>query len=398
LPSLSLRGAALAACAVASIASFGSIGGCSSVAGRGAQSGAPASGLSIEVEGTHFVDASGATLQLRGVSASGLESVAIQGWDRADPWGGWQPVWSALQAWHVNVVRLPLNEASWLGYSCIDGKGASRNPDPGGNYRVTVERAVAAANAAGLYVILDLQWTAPGRYCPLGQNRMADADHAPAFWTSVASTFKNNRAVLFELFNEPYLDRSGGGRTGGADAWSEWLGGGTQAQIESPAATGYAWQSAGEQQLLDTVRATGADNVILIGGLDYSNDLRGWPAHAPRDPRRQLAAAWHIYANNALTDTTAGSATVNMLSAVAALVPLVITEVGDADGPGASGAFVTRVMNFADENSYSYLAWTWNHWGQAANDLILDDAGTPTIGFGTHVKQHYVCRATQSRC
>jgi hypothetical protein len=55
-------------------------------------------------------------------------------------------------------------------------------------------------------------------------------------------------------------------------------------------------------------------------------------------------------------------------------------------------------MNFADENSYSYLAWTWNHWGQAANDLILDDAGTPTIGFGTHVKQHYVCRATQSRC
>jgi hypothetical protein len=386
----SLRRAALIVMVVT--ISAGMIGGCNSVAGRsvaGRAAGpdAAAVGLSVEVRGTELVDGAGTALQLRGVSASGLESVAMQGWNHADPWGGWQPVWKELQAWHVNVVRLPLNEASWLGYTCIDGNGAHRNPDPGGNYRSTVERTVSEANAAGIYVILDLQWSAPGNYCPLGQNQMADADHAPAFWTSVATTFKNDRAVLFELFNEPFIDD-----------WNVWLGGGMQTTIKSPLAVSYAWRSAGEQQLLEAVRATGAGNVVLIGGLGYSNDLTGWPGHAPRDPRGQLAAAWHVYADNRYISTVAGSTTVNMLSAVAALVPVVITEVGDADGPGATGDFVTHVMNFADDNAYSYLAWTWNHWGQAANDLILDDAGTPTIGFGASVKRHYLCRATRSPC
>ena len=38
----------------------------------------------------------------------------------------------------------------------------------------------------------------------------------------------------------------------------------------------------------------------------------------------------------------------------------------------------------------------WNSWGQAANNLILDSAGEPTIGYGAYVKQHYICRATSA--
>ena len=69
--------------------------------------------------------------------------------------------------------------------------------------------AVAAANAAGLYVILDLHFAAPNNtstgvpYCPEAQIPMADQDHAPAFWASIAATFKSNPSVIFELFNEP---------------------------------------------------------------------------------------------------------------------------------------------------------------------------------------------------
>jgi len=347
----------------------------------------------VQVQGTHFVDASGATLQLRGASASGLESVAIQGWDPSDPWGGWEPQWSVMQAWHINVVRLPMNEASWLAYTCVDGNGQSVNPDPGNNYKATVEQTVAAANAAGIYVILDLQWTAPGDYCPLGQNQMADTDHSIDFWTQIATTFKGNPAVMFELFNEPFLDR-----TSGSSDWNDWLSGGAQTQIESPLTTGYQWTSAGEQQLLDAVRATGATNVILIGGLSYSNDLTGWLSHAPQDPLHQLAAAWHVYSFNEYTSTVPGSSTVDMLSAVAATVPLIFTEFGDTDGPGSTGSFAKGIMNFADANGYSYLGWTWNYWGQSQNDLIIDSAGDPTIGFGTEVQQHYICRASQTNC
>ena len=114
---------------------------------------APSTGsasLSIRVQGDHFIDANSLPIQLRGVNVSGLEYTAVQGWDAADPWGGMHPNWTAIKSWDANAVRLPLNEASWLGYTCIDGTGASRNPDPGHNYQATVAKAVADATAAGL--------------------------------------------------------------------------------------------------------------------------------------------------------------------------------------------------------------------------------------------------------
>jgi endoglucanase len=343
--------------------------------------------LAIKVKGNSFVNQNGKTFQMRGVNVSGLESVAIQGWSVSDPWGGMKPVWSALQAWKVNSVRLPLNEASWLGYTCVDGNGVTLDPDPGRNYRATVAQTVSAANAAGLYVILDLHWSAPGTICPTDQNWMADIDHSIAFWTSIADTFKANPAVIFELYNEPVLTDSAAG-------WNAWLNGGAQTTVRPGGGKTYAWTSAGMQQLLDAVRATGATNVVLCGGVSYSNALTSFPSHIPIDPISQLGAAWHVYSFNVYVDPGPGTSTANMLAAVSANVPLVITEVGDTDGAGASGSFVKKILTFADSTGYSYFGWTWNDWGQSSNDLILDSSGTPTIGFGTYFKQHLICRAT----
>src|SRR5205814_3492846 len=59
---------------------------------------------------------------------------------------------------------------------------------------------------AGLYAIVDLHWSAQGTLPAdgrTGQGRqMADRDHAPAFWRSVASVFRSDPAVVFDLFNE----------------------------------------------------------------------------------------------------------------------------------------------------------------------------------------------------
>jgi endoglucanase len=343
--------------------------------------------LAIKVKGNTFVDQNGKTFQMRGVNVSGLESVAIQGWSVSDPWGGMKPDWSALQAWKVNSVRLPLNEASWLGYTCVDSNGATLDPDPGKNYRATVAQTVTEANAAGLYVILDLHWSAPGTICPTDQNWMADTDHSIAFWTSIADTFKANPAVIFELYNEPVLTDSTAG-------WNVWLNGGAQTTVRPGGGKTYAWTSAGMQQLLEAVRATGATNVVLCGGVSYSNVLTSFPSHIPVDPISQLGAAWHVYSFNIYVDPSPGTSTTNMLAAVSANVPLAITEVGDTDGAGATGSFVKKILTFADSTGYSYFGWTWNDWGQSSNDLILDSSGTPTIGFGTYFKQHLICRAT----
>src|ERR1700733_3916305 len=76
--------------------------------------------LVIHVCGNRLVDGNGHTVQLRGVSVSGLEGYAIQGWTPGDPWGGQAPDFAAIKSWGANAVRLPLNEASWNGGPCID--------------------------------------------------------------------------------------------------------------------------------------------------------------------------------------------------------------------------------------------------------------------------------------
>ena len=118
-----------------------------------------AKGLALRVDGNRFVDAAGLPVQLRGASISVLESWLIQGHDPARPWGGQPngntnqpPDFSAMTAkWFMNVVRLPLNEASWLGLTCVDQGGAFGRAagsvvraDPLSNYKTTVRAAVAA--------------------------------------------------------------------------------------------------------------------------------------------------------------------------------------------------------------------------------------------------------------
>jgi hypothetical protein len=193
-------------------------------------------------------------------------------------------------------VRLPLNEDSWLGLTCTDTGNSTRSADPGDNYQSSVETQVEEANAAGIYVVLDLHWAAPGSSCPMLQTQMADTDHSLTFWTSIANTFKNNPSVIFELYNEPYFDSGFSG-----DQWAALLDGGTLTSYPATGNSGVweqintSWTSAGMQQMLNAVRATGATNVILTAGVSYNNDLSGWLTHMPSDPLNQLAASWHPY-------------------------------------------------------------------------------------------------------
>ena len=87
----------------------------------------------------------------------------------------------------------------------------------GANYISAIKAYVSLLNANGMVAILDLHWTdgaytGPGSGCSSAQatcqKPMPDAAQAIPFWTSVASTFKGNDAVIFDLFNEPYPDRA----------------------------------------------------------------------------------------------------------------------------------------------------------------------------------------------
>ncbi|OLC20766.1 MAG: hypothetical protein AUH33_03085 [Chloroflexi bacterium 13_1_40CM_68_21] len=133
---------------------------------------------------------------------------------------------------------------------------------------------------------------------------------------------------------------------------------------------------------MDTVRATGATNVITQGGLEWSNDLSGWLANRPNDPLNNLAASWHVYNFNSCNNTGCWDSRV---APVAAVVPLIATEVGTNPYDGAQ---LTTVMNWLDAHGASYEMWAWNTWG-GPESLISNFNGTASSPYGVLVKNHF---------
>lgn len=369
----------------------------------------------------HLVDGVGAPLTLQGVNLSGLEYAPIQGYGGTLEWGGQLgtssgvPDFSAMASWKINTIRIPLNEASWRGGTCVDVLGAqgpvggSVNVDPSGQYHTAVTNAINAATAAGFFVILDLHWTAPSNFCPLDQNIMADSVNSVAFWKSVSATYKSYPNVIFELFNEPYSLTDTQLRDGAAvSIYSAQGPNGAQYQAYS-----YNYQTAGWNQLIQAVRGTGASNLILAGTTDFSGDISQWLANKPTDVApagyagawtSQVGAAIHPYPTWGASWGTAaynvpkdgGDAVFGWLSSIiAAGFPVVATEYGDHSAPGTVGApNVSHLLPNLDAIGASYIGWVWDPLGAYDFDLAKDASGTPTDGFGAYTKSHYVCRAS----
>src|SRR5437870_10127230 len=112
---------------------------------------AAASSLGIEARGPFLVSATGEAMRLIGVNHSGTEYACVQGHGIFDGPSDAASL-AAIAAWHVNTVRVPLNEDCWLG---INGVPAAYS---GAAYQAAVEQYVAMLHQQGLYVILDLHW------------------------------------------------------------------------------------------------------------------------------------------------------------------------------------------------------------------------------------------------
>jgi len=313
----------------------------------------------VHVMGNQLVDGEGHAVQLVGLNRSGTEYACAQGWGIFDGPSDGASI-AAMTTWHPGIVRVPLNEDCWLG---INGVAAEYG---GAAYRQAVKGFVHRLERHGLLVDLELHLSAPGNQLALGQQVMADADHSPTFWRRVAASFKDDHAVLFELFNEPH-DIS----------WDCWLSGCT---------TDAGWQTAGMQSMLDAVRSTGATNVVLAGGLGWSSDLSEWLSHRPTDPAGQLVAAFHTY-NFSGCHTLA--CWVSTVAVVADQVPVMTTEFGEDD---CAGGYVGPLMRWLDAQGISYLGWTWNTWDcRSGPALITSYDGTPT-GYGRTVRHHFRTR------
>jgi endoglucanase len=332
----------------------------------------------LRVSGNQLVigPGSGRVVQLRGINRSGTEYKCFQGTGFFDSPTPDQPdspaMVSAMKSWDIDVVRVPLNEGCWL------GMGAPSQYS-GAAYRQAIEAYVQELNNAGLFVILSLQWLdidGSADYEP----PMPDAANAPSFWRSVAGTFKSDKDVLFDLYNEPFdVD------------WSCWLNG-----CEVPAGSGAggggatswpAYQAVGMQRLVNAVRITGATQPLLIGGVDYALDLSGWLSHEPTDPDHNLIASIHSYGGRSPCSSSCQSTVLS----VNQKVPVLFGELGEVD---CGTSYIDQTMAFADQHKIGYLGWAWDavapgSWTCTGGPSLIDSYdGTPTT-YGAGFQSHF---------
>lgn len=398
----------------------------------------------VKIVGNHFVDGHGREIRLLGVNYAGVEGACVdpgfqQGATNAHPGDvfdfppgavavpGQPPhlpdaFFGLLAAWHVNAVRFMVNEMCWLGRPANPANNPPIAPIPqahysAAQYRQAIERFVASLHRYGMIAVPTLGdnpcprngVNPPGsQYSPCddADQVMPDEDNAPDFWRSFATTFKHDRSMVFELFNEPHPEAIQA--IAANDPWTCWQNG-----CDVP---GEGWHAAGMQELIDAIRSTGATQPILVPGINYSSNLfrpayGGGPAvgwlidpYRPHDPLvpAQLAAANHMYDNtydSTDLDCPHGSTPDcwdARLGIVAAQVPLVTTELGEHDCD-TSAKFISRYMDWADtkpatgRDRVSYLAWTFNNDYSCndANATLITDQGTPNVS-GAALRDHLI--------
>jgi endoglucanase len=363
--------------------------------GRGGSSGGSSGGTSgavamtgLHVVGNAIANGSGQTVKIHGVNRSGTEYECVQSTTTSRIFDGPSDDASVgvIASWNVNAVRIPLNESCWLS---LAGAPAANS---GANYKTAIKNYVTILESHNMAAIVELHWTGDGTTEATKQQPMPDLTNAPAFWTDVAGTFNGDGAVIFELFNEPYPDSNKDSTAG----WQCW-----QQGCTSTANGGGTYMSAGFQSLVTAVRATGASNLILIGGVQYSNTLSQWSTYKPTDSMNNLAAAWHVYNYNGCTSPTCkcNGTGCTTPQALAATIPIVITEFGEDD---CMGTFVNTFLPALDALDLGYLAWSWDAYGTCQASMSNGQGGqpwslvgsytssTPNGGYATAVYNHFL--------
>jgi endoglucanase len=340
------------------------------------------------VSGNQLIDArTSRTFIPRGINWSSFEYACTQGWGYSalDLLGtnAAQHEADAISAWHVNTVRLPLNEDCWLGT-----RGAPASTDStvrtARGYRDEIRAFVTALNADGIVVILDLQSRKRVGSDDFGNLAMPDPDSL-TFWTQVAGAYAADRSVLFDAFNEPYSRYDASGHLVFALTWKCWRDGGCHppAEDDHSTLTGQTYQAVGMKDIVAAIRATGAKQPILLAGLNYANDLGQWLAYAPADD--QLVASFHSYD---FTDCSSITCWDSVLAPITAKVPLLASELG-ANHPLAG--YVGNYLAWADAHDVGALAWAWGNDPSDAMALTTSETG-PATPYGkliqTWLKSH----------
>ncbi len=323
----------------------------------------------LKVSGNRLVDPDGKEVWLQGVAIPGLE---IQ----PEGHGAVRSTIEAIENWNANVVRLAVKDTYWRG----EGKAKDGTPtqtDGGAAFRATIDAAVNAAANRGAYLALDLHVY------------RAISDEHLAFWTEAAAKYANHPAVLFDIINEPH-----------GISWEVWRDGGfvkTKSKkvvdesaflSEEEKRKNEGFVSPGMQKAVEHIRALGARNIIIAGGLDWAYDLSG------------------IVEGYALKDTPEGNGIMysshfypwkrgwaNKVLRTAELHPLFLGEVGadvekmsfmPLEAQEDADTWVPDMLGLIQKYRLNWTGWSFHTW--ATPVMLADWTYRPTPFWGQPAK------------
>lgn len=322
----------------------------------------PAIAKELKVSGNRIVDATGKEIWLQGLCVDSMQ------WSTGD-----NILWSvhiALNEWKSNVIRIPVHDSFWFGH----GKG--QRPGSQEEYRQLVDKAAKLVAAKGAYLVLDL-------HC-FG----APTEEHVAFWKDAAERYKNNPAVLYELFNEPHgvsweIWRNGGSLSGPKNVITDVNPVENTEKMKTDITTGV-------QALVNTVRETGAKNIIIAGALDWAYDLSGIVNGYALDDKggNGIVYVSHIYPWKKDWE--------KKVLVTAAKHPVIVTEIGTPPDY-SSFSFIPAHQRYPIEGwsedvlgmiqKYK-LHWTGFSFHPQCGPMVIQDWNyTPTPYWGKYVKE-----------
>jgi hypothetical protein len=239
---------------------------------------------------------------------------------------------SQAKRWGATMLRINMSSAFWLSSDCHYDAA----------YSTLIDTMVQQITSRGMVALLDLHTNNLTGCGTVQQQMMADST-AVDFWTQVASRYKSNPLVAFDLYNEPH-DISN----------AVWLNGGS---VTTPG--GVTYTAIGMQKLYSTVRATGAQNVTIISGNSWANTLP-----SARVSGTNIVYGVHAYTCPVAVDATCAAnptqppAYLAGWDSAATTVPVVATEFGWPSA--ASGTYNANVVASFKARGWGWTAFGWD--------------------------------------
>jgi hypothetical protein len=261
-----------------------------------------------------IVDSSGKAIMLKGLMAPDPRKLDLEGKFNEE-------YYKEVFSQGGNIIRVPVHPDRW-----------EKDQDYFWRY---LDPVVAWGGENNHYVVIDLHFIgniATGAGDEMPELKQKPKEFAINFWRQTAQYFKDAPNVIFEICNEP-------------------------AKISSE-----EWYSTAEE-LVKVIRETGAEQLIIVGGIDYSYDL-SWVGKTPIKDNN-VAYAAHVYPVKEKWDYYFGE--------VSKKYPVIVTEWGFIDENryitkqkyliGDKDSFGEPFLKYLEERNIGWIAcWYDDGW------------------------------------